>query len=805
MKPFKHHNARSVREAVSLLAAHKGKAKVNAGGTDLLCAMRDKSLPLYPEAIINIKGIESLIYIKKQKRELRIGALTRLADIASSAEVKEEYPILAEAAHSVASPHIRNMATMGGNLAQDVRCWYYRYPQQIGGPIVCLRKGGRICSAVPGDNRYHSVFGAAPLNQYPCSTYCPAHTDMPSYLNKVAKGNLVEGARILLNDNPLPAVTGRVCPAFCEPQCNRNELDEPVAINCVERAIGDYVLENADQFYTPPEKTSGRRIAVIGSGPAGLALAFYLRRAGHEVFVYEKLQEPGGMLRYSIPPFRLPKEIISKQVEALRHMGIIFKTGVEVGKDVTMGDLLLGADAVFVATGTWRSLTLGVPGEDASGVHYGLDYLKRINSGERVELGRRVVVIGGGSVAIDAARTARRSGAEEVHLVCLETRDPDSRDKMLALEWEIREAEEEGVLIHPCLGVKEIVTSEGKVAGLETMTCVSVREADGTFRPTYDTACTAAQLGADSIIVAIGQGVDQTTIRTMALGMKGLTMRLTDGGTIRVDPLYCASDSNRMVFAGGDSVSGPSTVIQAIASARSAIKGIEALFGEKDARQPEEERKADFTESVFRDIRRVELRPVPASERITRIDVEDLPGLAAGEIEREAGRCFNCGCVAVAPSDLGTALVALDALIVTSKKSLPAQIFFSATATRSNLLEADELITEVRIPRPAAGAIQRYDKFTLRKPVDFAVVSVASIMHVRKGICTDARIVLGAVAPEPLRARAAEDFLKGRHLDGDAALKVSELALVGALPLSNNAYKIKILKALVKRAVQIAL
>ena len=198
MKRFVHHSAQSMTEAVRLLKAHEGKAKVNAGGTDLLGAMRDKSLPSYPEAIIDIKTVEGLDYIKKNGTGLRIGALAKLADVAASDMVKAEYGLLAEAIRTVASPTIRNMATIGGNLAQDVRCWYYRYPRQIGGPIVCLRKGGRICSALAGDNRYHSLFGAAPLDEYPCSTHCPAKTDMPGYMERIRKNDLAGAASILM-------------------------------------------------------------------------------------------------------------------------------------------------------------------------------------------------------------------------------------------------------------------------------------------------------------------------------------------------------------------------------------------------------------------------------------------------------------------------------------------------------------------------------------------------------------------------------------------------------------------------------
>src|SRR5208283_5032949 len=216
MKSFTHYDARTIEEAVKLLKNYKGKARINAGGTDLLGALKHGSLREYPEAIINIKDVKGLDAIKQDKTGLRIGALTKLADLVSSPIVKESYPVLADAAKSVATPLVRNMCTIGGNLAQDVRCWYYRYPQQIGGPITCLRKGGHICNALMGDNRYHSLFGAAPLETYPCSSGCPAHIDMPSYLAMVRAGDMMAAARRMLVFNPIPAITGRVCPIFCE-------------------------------------------------------------------------------------------------------------------------------------------------------------------------------------------------------------------------------------------------------------------------------------------------------------------------------------------------------------------------------------------------------------------------------------------------------------------------------------------------------------------------------------------------------------------------------------------------------------
>jgi xanthine dehydrogenase YagS FAD-binding subunit len=345
MKRFEHHNACSVEEAVQLLSDYAGKAKVNAGGTDLLGALRDDIFSDYPEAVINIKTIDGLDYIRNDEKGLTIGALARLTDILESPAVHEEYKLLAEAVYSVGTPHIRNMATIGGNLAQDVRCWFYRYPHQIGGPMVCLRRGGRFCSALAGDNRYHSIFGAARPGEHPCTAQPLDRTDPSSGLSKARKG-----------------------------------------------------------------------------------------------------------------------------------------------------------------------------------------------------------------------------------------------------------------------------------------------------------------------------------------------------------------------------------------------------------------------------------------------------------------------CLAVGASDIAVALVALDALIVTTKQTLPAELFFRATATNSTVLAADELITEIQIPKPPAGAKQRYDKFTLRKPIDFAIVSVASILTLDHGVCKDARIVLGAVAPEPLRTRKAEEVLHGRTIDEEIATETATQALAGASPLKMNDYKVEIAKVLVKRA-----
>jgi len=243
-------------------------------------------------------------------------------------------------------------------------------------------------------------------------------------------------------------------------------------------------------------------------------------------------------------------------------------------------------------------------------------------------------------------------------------------------------------------------------------------------------------------------------------------------------------------------------VIQAVALARDAVLQIESLLaGRAEAGLTDEPTETYFTESSFEETPRVQPHSRPAGERIGGIDSEDMPGLTTHEIEKEAHRCFNCGCLAVGPSDLAVALVALNATIVTTKRRVSADRFFMASATSSTILEQDELIREIRVPKPPAGARQSYDKFTLRKPIDFAVVSVASVLTVKDGVCEDARIVLGAVAPEPVRARATEDLIKGRALDEKMAGEAARAAVQGVVPLTMNDYKVEITKTLVKRAI----
>lgn len=778
MEDFIHYNARSVDEAVKLLGRHRGKAKLNAGGTDLLGVLKDRITTDYPESVINIKGIPGLDYIREDGEGLKVGALTKLAKIVDSPLVKEKYAIIAEAAKSVATPQIRNMCTIGGNLAQDVRCWYYRYPDELGGMVMCLRKGGAICNALVGDNRYHSIFGTSCLASYPCASACPANTAVPSYLAKIRNGQFEEAARIFADYNPMPAVTGRVCPAFCEPECKRNAHDDAVAVRCVERSLGDFMLENAAVCYFPPKKETGKSIAVIGSGPAGLSAAYYLRRAGHRVTVYEKLPDAGGMLFYSIPGYRLPKDVVREQITAFKRMGITFKVGTEIGKDLLLEELEGKFDAVLVSTGAWKEKPRTLKSVVGT-VISGLSFLKEVNEGNRTAPGKKVAVIGGGNVAIDAARTLLRLGAKPVILY------RRTVNEMPAFKDEVEKAREEGARFRFLTLPTEVVKTGGKVS----LTCMKMRlgakDESGRCRavPKEGSEFT---LAFDAVISATGEEPDYSLLPS---AMRKKAVKGIPWGLL-----------GRNVYGAGDFAHGSSTVIEAVASGREAAETInEGLGGDGISDLPV---KSDvFASPSYDPALRITVSEVAVSERLKSLTMEDRGGIAAAEAEKEARRCFNCGCVAVNPSDIGVALVAAGGYVVTNKRRIDASVFFAPDAMTSTILDTDEIITEIQVPKIAEKARQHYLKFTLRKPIDFAIVSIGIVITAEDGRCTDARVALGAVAPVPFRASAAERELVGKPLTEETASAAAKAAVEGAMPLSKNGYKVQLAKTLVRRAI----
>jgi NADPH-dependent glutamate synthase beta subunit-like oxidoreductase/CO/xanthine dehydrogenase FAD-binding subunit len=789
MKSFNHIDAKTVNEAVELLKSKQGCAKLIAGGTDLLSTLKDKILPAYPETVINIKPIPNLDQISEDGGGLKIGALAKLEAIAHSSLIKEKYQLLAEAAESVATPQVRRMGTIGGNLCQDVRCWYYRYPHSVGGRIFCYLKGGKGCYALTRENQYHSIFGAWRDAPTPCTTACPGGIDIPSYVSQIREGDIHQAARTLLRNNPLPSITGRVCPHFCEQECNRGDFDEPVSIRNIERFIGDYILENASKIIQAPGTDSGKKVAIIGSGPAGLSAAYYLRMSGHNVTVFERMKEAGGMLTYVIPPYRLPKDIVRQVVKAVENTGVEFKCNVDVGKDVTLDKLKKDFDSVFIANGVWNPLSIGLEGEEST--RFGLEFLTNINLGDRKVPGKKILVIGGGNAAIDVAVSALRLGAEEATMACLE-----SPEEMPALPWEIEQALEQGVKVMNCWGPHRVLKADGKVKGMELVRCTSVFDKQGCFAPTYDSTVKDT-VEADQIMMAVGYVADLNFIQP------GSYLNI-EGGLIKADP-ETQTTSIPGVFAGGAVTHGPATVIEAIAAGRRAATAMDIYLkgaGEsaKDIDKKTIEPFLKFNSDYLKKTSRVEMPKRPVTERS--IDIEDALGLSSGEIAEEANRCFNCGCVSVHPSDMGVVLVALGAQVKIAgpegTRTIPIENFFDSLR---NTLKEDEIVIEIQVPQPSDGARQTFLKFRLRESVDFPIVSVASIITIDGGVCRDARIALGAVAPAPIRATMVEQAIKGKAINAATAESASKAAITGVIPLAMNAYKIEIIKTLVKRAI----
>jgi NADPH-dependent glutamate synthase beta subunit-like oxidoreductase/CO/xanthine dehydrogenase FAD-binding subunit len=792
MQSSNHIDVKTVGEAVRLLKKYKGKAKPIAGGTDLLGVLKDRILPEYPEAIINLKTIQGLDYIKEDAKGLKVGALTRLSDIVKSPVVKEKYKVLGEAILEIATPQIRNMGTIGGNLCQDVRCWYYRYPHQIGGRLLCYLKGDKGCYALTGENQYHSIFGAFGVANTPCSLNCPGASDIPSYLSKIRDCDLHGAARILLATNPMPSITGRVCPHSCEQECYRGEFDESVSIRAIERFMGDYILERANEIIKPTKTDTNKRVAIIGSGPAGLSAAYYLGISGHRVTVFERMEETGGMLRYGIPEYRLPKEILRKVIGYIQKLGVEIRTGVQAGKDLSIAEIKKDYDAVFIATGAHGRVRIGVEGEDIPGVLDGINFLRAVNLGEKIRVGKKVAVIGGGNTAIDCARTAKRLGGEDVSIVYRR-----SCAEMPASSEEIAAAEEEGVDIDYLASPIRFLSERGRLSGIECIR-IELGEPDASQRPQpVPIRGSEFTVPVDTVIVALGQVPVTEFVREFGVS-------LTEGGTIEAEPEKSATNIEG-VFAGGEVTSCPSTVIEAIAAGRRGAVAIDLYLRGAEAQAKAEEEKTvkpflKFNSEYLKRTNRVKISKLPLSERS--IDVEDILGLSLKEIEIEANRCFNCGCVAVSSSDIATVLLALNAKIKIAGsrgiRIIPIAEFYGSLG---NGLEADEIVTEIQIPKPLSKARQTFLKFTIRKPVDFAIVSLASVIHVEGGVCKAASISLGAVAPIPIRAMEAEQAIKGRVINALTAGEAAEAVVADARPLRMNAYKVEITKTLVKRAI----
>ena len=397
----------------------------------------------------------------------------------------------------------------------------------------------------------------------PCKTACPAHIAVQGYLKLAAQGKYTEALELIKRENPFPAVCGRVCNRRCEDACTRGTIDQAVAIDEVKKFIAQQDL-NAERRFVPEKvipKVEGefsQKIAIIGGGPAGLSCAFYLALKGYEPTVFEKNKELGGMLRYGIPSFKLEKDVIDAEIDVIRALGVDFRCGVEVGKDLTLDDLRAqGYEAFYIAIGCQRGRLPGIPGESSKGVYSAVEFLRAAAEGNGLQVPGKTVVVGGGNVAIDAARTAHRCGAESVQMFCLEP-----RDKMPASLEEIAEAEDEDVTIQCSWGPKEILTEGGKVSGIVFMRCTSVWDGQGRFAPQYDEQDTIT-VPCDHVVLSIGQSVEWGEL------LEGSKVELARGGWAKADSLtYQTAQPD--VFVGGDVYTGPKFAIDAIAAGKEA-------------------------------------------------------------------------------------------------------------------------------------------------------------------------------------------------------------------------------------------
>ena len=786
MKHFKYQTPETFGEAAEILkASHPGQAAVMAGGTDLLGVLKDELLLEYPETIVALRDIPGMSYVKKEDGAVKIGAMTTLDEIENDETLKaDSLKAVSAAAYSVASPIIRTRATIGGNLCQDVRCWFYRYPGQVGGTLPCMRKGGSECFAIRGDNRYHSVFGGMKACKTPCSAECPAGTDIPNYMAHYRKGDLEGAARILMQANPLPMMTSRVCAHTCQTKCNRCSTDEAVAIHSVERVVGDYIMAHLDEFYKAPAKETGKKIALIGAGPAGLAAAYYLRNAGHTVTVYDAMEEPGGCLMYAIPNFRLPREYVRTIVKAIEKMGVKFVCGTKLGENLQTSELTEANDKIFIATGAWKRPVLGFDGEEFT--EFGLQFLVDVNKWVTKKERNHVLVVGGGNVSMDVAITAKRLGAKSVTLCCLE-----QRHEMPASAEEVERAEEEGVVIKNGWGPVRVKYEGQKIQGMTLRACTALRDETGRFNPTYDDA-TTLDVDADSILLATGQRVDLSFLDNE------LTLAM-NRGLITVEPETQRS-SDPKVYAGGDAVTGPTTVIKGIASGRRAAEAINDELGAGNPARDEQQGFLRFDRETASLKTANNGHNVDAAAR--RIDKEDSTSLTYEEGLEEAKRCMNCGCYSVNASDLSPVMVMMDATVKTSLgREIAAADFFCSNLKSYANLEQGEVVTELVIPEKE-GYVTGYEKFRMRSSIDFSMASLAWAYRLEGGQIADIRLVLGAVAPVPVRLFKVEEFLRGKVPTAEIAAEAGEMATEGTESMGHNDYKIDEIRTFVRRLVE---
>ena len=482
----------------------------------------------------------------------------------------------------------------------------------------------------------------------PCKTACPAHIAVQGYLKLAAQGKYKEALQLIKRDNPFPAVCGRICNRRCEDACTRGTIDQAVAIDEVKRFIAQQDL-NAETRFVPEKvipKVDGEfeeKIAIIGGGPAGLSCAYYLAEKGYRPTVFEKEKQPGGMLMHGIPEFRLEKDVIEAEIDVLRALGVEFHCGVEVGRDVTIPELReQGYKGFYVAIGLQSGGKLGVPGEDAEGVKAGIELMREVNLEGKKSLSGRVVVIGGGNIGADVARTALRCGAEKVSLYCLE--DYDS----MPMGVEDRtECEEDGIEIHAGWGQTEILAENGKCSGIRFRKCLSVRNAEGRFAPTFDDNATE-EVPCDMVLYCIGQKVDWKGLLT------GTAVELNPNGTAKADPVtYQTAEPD--IFVGGDVYTGQKFAIDAIAAGKQGAVSLHRWV--QDATPTIGRDKREFIELDKNNLLLEEAsydntprQRIGYNETLRKTFKDGRVAFTEEQVKAETARCLGCGASVVDPN-----------------------------------------------------------------------------------------------------------------------------------------------------------
>ena len=484
------------------------------------------------------------------------------------------------------------------------------------------------------NSKYCRASVCASLFTAPCRNACPADVDVPQYIEYIQRGMYMDAVRSIREKNPFPSVCGRLCTHPCEERCRRDQLDESMAIRSLKRFAADYELKNAEAFYFDAElkklPRKGKKVAVIGGGPAGLTAAYYLAIWGYDVTVFEASDKLGGMLNYAVPPYRLPNDVLQKEIDIILNSGVNVITGMKAGRDISWDAIRRNFDAVFLGIGAQQPVKLGIKGEDAKGVITALEFLRRINEGERPDIGEKVVVIGGGSTAFDAARSAVRLGAREVAILYRR-----SKWDMPALPEEKVHAAEEGVRIYDYIAPLEIIADEqGRMEGVWC-----IRMAKGEFdntarRKPVPIEGSEFKMEADTLLIAIGaQGEVE--------GFEGIDF--TRWKTFRVNP-DTLETSIKGVFAGGDCIRGPDTVIQSIADGRKAALSIDKYLGgdqeEKETAQQARKRQI-YAPVIEQERKRLRVPVLDPQVRKMNFDEIELP-FDEEACRQEALRCLRC-------------------------------------------------------------------------------------------------------------------------------------------------------------------